>query len=60
MRFHYLLSSREIAISKKVFEEDLEFFSSSLFADIDMIHFPFLFLTIHQKIENVLIIRLMY
>lgn len=50
MRFHYLLSSREI--SKKVFEEDLEFFSSSLFADIDMIHFPFLFLTIHQKIEN--------
>lgn len=52
MRFHYLLSSREIAISKKVFEEDLEFFSSSLFADIDMIHFPFLFLTIHQKIEN--------
>lgn len=59
-RFHYLLSSREIAILKKVFEEDLEFFQISIFPSLfDMIIFHFcccifkiLFLVLRQKIET--------
>lgn len=59
-RFHYLLSSREIAILKKVFEEDLEFFQISIFPSLfDVIIFHFcccifkiLFLVLRQKIET--------